>query len=66
MSEIFYSCESLKLFNCIETKEMIFHLARYLFPEGILENGLFKRGIDRKAAKFRHLKVNKLTGQTIY
>jgi len=66
VSEIFYSCESLKLFNCIETKEMIFHLARYLFPEEILGNGLFRREIDRETANFRHLKVNKLTGQTIY
>lgn len=66
ISEIFYSCESLKLFNCIETKEMIYHLARYLFPREILENGLFSKEIDRKKAKFRHLKVNKLTGQTIY
>jgi len=66
ISEIFYSCESLKLFNCIETKEMIYHLARYLFPQEILENGLFSKEIDRKKAKFRHLKVNKLTGQTIY
>lgn len=66
ISEIFYSCESLKLFNCIETKEMIYHLARYLFPQNILENGLFSKEIDRKKAKFRHLKVNKLTGQTIY
>ncbi|MBD3212742.1 MAG: hypothetical protein GF311_09040 [Candidatus Lokiarchaeota archaeon] len=66
VSEIFYSCESLKLFNCIETKEMIYHLARYLFPQTILENGIFSKEIDRKTAKFRHLKVNKLTGQTIY
>ncbi|MCK4780638.1 MAG: hypothetical protein KAT57_10640, partial [Candidatus Lokiarchaeota archaeon] len=28
VSELFYSIESLKLFNCIETKEMIIHLAK--------------------------------------
>ena len=41
VSEIFYSCESLKLFNCIESEEMIYHMAKYLFPEDILNNGIF-------------------------
>ncbi|MFX0104237.1 MAG: hypothetical protein ACFE75_01945, partial [Candidatus Hodarchaeota archaeon] len=36
ISELFYSIESLKLFNCIETKEMIIHLAKYLFPEEVV------------------------------
>ncbi|MBD3195647.1 MAG: hypothetical protein GF317_11355 [Candidatus Lokiarchaeota archaeon] len=66
VSEIFYSCESLKLLNCIETKEMIYHLAKYLFPEEIVENGLLQKEINREKARFRHLKVNRTTGETVY
>ncbi|KKM26148.1 hypothetical protein LCGC14_1587570, partial [marine sediment metagenome] len=46
--ELFYSCESLKLFNCIETKEMIIHLARYLFPEEIVKKISTSKEIVRK------------------
>ncbi|MFX1338975.1 MAG: hypothetical protein ACFFDK_10225 [Promethearchaeota archaeon] len=67
LSEIFYSCESLKLLNCIETKQMMIHLAKYLFPEEVV-NKISK--IDNistaSTAKFRHLKVNSITGETIY
>jgi len=66
VSELFYSIESLKLFNCIETKEMIKHLAQYLFPQKIYESISTKKEIIREKAKFRHLKVNKITGETIY
>lgn len=66
VSEIFYSCESLKLFNCIENKEMMYHMAKYLFPEDLLKNGLFDKKIDRETTKFRHYKVNKISGDTIY
>ncbi|MFX1501674.1 MAG: hypothetical protein ACFFDH_11980 [Promethearchaeota archaeon] len=34
--ELFYSIESFKLFNCIETKEMTIHLAKYVIPETII------------------------------
>jgi hypothetical protein len=66
ISELFYSLESLKLFNCIETKEMIIHLAKYLFPQEIYEKISNTREIIREKAKFRHLKVNRVTGETIY
>ncbi|TXT60269.1 MAG: hypothetical protein BAJALOKI2v1_120051 [Promethearchaeota archaeon] len=66
VSELFYSCESLKLFNCIETKEMIIHLARYLFPKNVVEKIQESHVIAHGNAKFRHLKVNKITGETIY
>jgi hypothetical protein len=66
ISELFYSLESLKLFNCIETKEMILHLAKYLFPEAIYEKISNTKEIIREKAKFRHLKVSKVTGETIY
>jgi len=66
ISELFYSIESLKLFNCIETKEMIIHLANYLFPQEIQERISTTKEIIREKAKFRHLKVNRVTGETIY
>lgn len=66
ISELFYSLESLKLFNCIETKEMIIHLAKYLFPPEVIEKISNSKELIRDTAKFRHLKVNKITGETIY
>ncbi|MHA1195545.1 MAG: hypothetical protein ACTSRH_05770 [Promethearchaeota archaeon] len=66
LSELFYSFESLKLFNCIETKQMIIHLARYLFPQEILEKVENNLDLIKTRARFRHLKVDKITGETIY
>ncbi|MFX1456667.1 MAG: hypothetical protein ACFFDB_14945 [Promethearchaeota archaeon] len=65
ISELFYSIESLKLFNCIETKEMIIHLAKYLFPDEVVNKILTSEEITRESARFRHLKVNRITGETI-
>jgi len=66
VSELFYSVESLKLFNCIETKQMIIHLAKFLFPEEIFNKISSSEEIISTTARFRHLKVNKITGETIY
>ncbi|MHA1932362.1 MAG: hypothetical protein ACW96X_07460 [Promethearchaeota archaeon] len=66
ISETFYSLESLKLFNCIETKEMIIHLAKYLFPQEIVDKISISKEIIRDNAEFRHLKVSRITGETIY
>ena len=66
ISELFYSLESLKLFNCIETREMIIHLAKYLFPKEVAEKITISKELIRNKAKFRHLKVNRVTGETIY
>lgn len=66
VSELFYSVESLKLFNCIETKQMIIHLAKYLFPEEIVKKISSSEDIISSKTRFRHLKVNKVTGETIY
>ncbi|MFX1322836.1 MAG: hypothetical protein ACFFAQ_14460 [Promethearchaeota archaeon] len=66
VSEIFYSFESLKLFNCIETKQMIIPLAKYLFPEQVYNKILNLKEIYQTEARFRHLKVDKITGETIY
>ncbi|KKK68346.1 hypothetical protein LCGC14_2944960, partial [marine sediment metagenome] len=66
VSELFYSCESLKLFNCIETKEMIVHLAKYLFPEEIVKIISTSKEIMSKKARWRHLHVDKVSGETLY
>ncbi len=66
ISELFYSFESLKLFNCIETKEMIIHLAKYLFPQEVVKRVTNSQEIVNTKARFRHLKINKMTGETNY
>ncbi len=66
VSEIFYSVESLKLFNCIETNQMIIHLAKFLFPQEIVKKISSSEDIISTTTRFRHLKVNKITGETIY
>ncbi len=66
ISELFYSIESLKLFNCIETKEMILHLANFLFPKEIVTKIRQREEIGRSSAKFRHYKVDRITGETVY
>ncbi|MBN1801119.1 MAG: hypothetical protein JW891_06390 [Candidatus Lokiarchaeota archaeon] len=66
VSELFYSCESLKLFNCIETKHMIHHLAKYLFPEEVVNKIISSEGMAQVSPHLRHYKVNKVTGETIY
>jgi len=45
---------------------MIIHLAKYLFPQEIYEKISTSREIIREKAKFRHLKVDRVTGETIY
>ncbi|MFX1393079.1 MAG: hypothetical protein ACFFAH_05825 [Promethearchaeota archaeon] len=66
VSELFYSIECLKLFNCIETKQMIIHLAKYLFPQNVVEEILKSEEIAQTEARFKHLRVNRITGETIY
>ena len=66
ISELFYSFESLKLFNCVETRQMIIHLAKYLFPKEIVEKISLNTEIVKTKARFRHLKVDRITGETIY
>jgi hypothetical protein len=67
VSEIFYSIECLKMLNCIETKELIIRLTNYLFPREIFEkiSSIEKVSIESKA-RFRHFKVNRITGEMIY
>ncbi|TXT59460.1 MAG: hypothetical protein BAJALOKI1v1_1420002 [Promethearchaeota archaeon] len=66
LSELFYSCESLKLLNCIEEKAMLLHLAKYLFPQEISDAIENSTDFTFDKTNFRHLGVSKRTGETIY
>jgi len=66
ISELLYSFENLKLFNCIETQEMILKMAKYLFPPEVVEKLSSSSELNRIQARFRHLKVNRITGETHY
>jgi hypothetical protein len=68
VSELFYSIEVLKLLNCIEKKEMILSLANYMFPKEVVDKISSGEEIntDQTTARFRHFKVNKITGETMY
>ena len=64
LTELFYSVESLRLFNCIKLKENIIHLVKYLFPEEI-ENKILNKTIKLKV-RSKYLIVNRTTGETNY
>jgi hypothetical protein len=66
ISELFYSFEILKLFNCIETPQLILRMADYLFPPEVVEKISASPELNKTQARFRHLKVNKITGETMY
>jgi len=66
ISELFYSFEILKLFNCIETPQLIIKMANYLFPPEVVEKISASPELNKTQARFRHLKVNKITGETMY
>jgi len=66
ISELLYSFENLKLFNCIETQEMILKMAKYLFPPEVGEKISSSSEINRFQARFRHLKINRITGEAQY
>ncbi|MFX0048024.1 MAG: hypothetical protein ACFE8G_07630, partial [Candidatus Hermodarchaeota archaeon] len=66
ISELFYSFEILKLFNCIETPQLILKMANYLFPPEVAAKISLNPELNKSQARFRHLKVNKITGETMY
>jgi hypothetical protein len=66
MSELFYSCESLKLLNCIEERPFLLRLANYLFPRQIVEEIKSYQRLSLDKENFRHLGVNPTTGETIH
>ena len=65
ISELIYSYEILKLFNCIETPQMILKMADYLFPPEVAEKISTSPELNKTRARFRHLKVNKVTGEIV-
>ncbi len=65
-SEIFYSCESLNLLNCIECKETLLHLTKYLFPEEIHKQFMDVKDFSSPKTRFRHFYIDKITGNTLY
>ncbi|TFF97777.1 MAG: hypothetical protein EU547_03335 [Promethearchaeota archaeon] len=66
MSELFYSCESLKLLNCIEERPFLLRLANYLFPQSIVDELKSKDKLTLDRENFRHLGVSRTTGETLY
>jgi len=66
VSELIYSFENLKLFNCIETREMILKMAEYLFPPEVVQKLSSSSELNRVQARFRHLKINRITGDAYY
>lgn len=66
MSELFYSCESLKLLNCIEERPFLMRLANYLFPKKIVHELEYKEDLPIDKENFRHLGVSRTTGETLY
>jgi len=65
ISEIFYSCESLKLLNCIETKETLTQLSQFLFPDYITNEVAKIRALPKNNIKYRYFKIEKVTGHSI-
>lgn len=64
ISEIFYSCESLKLLNCIETKETLSQLSKYLFPDYITDKIDKLDSLPKNNIKYRYFKIDRITGHT--
>ncbi len=66
ISELFYSIEILKLLNCIETPQLIIKMANHLFPPEVATKISASPELNKPQARFRHLKVNRITGETMY
>jgi len=66
LSELVYSLESLRLFNCINSDEMILSLAKYLFPEKVVQKLRSIKGTSTPNRRSKHMMVNRTTGETVY
>ncbi len=66
LSELFYSIESLRLFNCIKLKENTLHFAHYLFPKEVEIKILNYIETNSSRMRSRYLIVNRITGETDY
>ncbi|TXT61584.1 MAG: hypothetical protein BAJALOKI2v1_20037 [Promethearchaeota archaeon] len=65
-SETFYSCETLKLMSCIESREFLIQIIDFMLPSVVKEEIKKAESIKCEDKKFRSLKVDKNTGRTIY
>lgn len=66
ISELFYSCETLKLMNCIKDECTMEQLAKYLFPNKVADKVLIKHQINSNELKIRNLRVDKITGELVH
>ena len=66
LSELVYSLESLRLFNCINSDEMVIALAQHLFPEKVVNKLKSIKGTSSPSKRSKHMMVNKITGETVY
>ena len=66
LSELVYSLESLRLFNCINSDEMILSLAKFLFPEEVVNKLKSIKGTSIPSRRSKHMMVNRSTGETVY
>ncbi len=65
LSELIYSFESLKLLNCIKSKESILHIIKYLFPERIYNEIENLENYSELDCCFPQPIINKKTGEVI-
>ena len=66
LTELVYSFESLKLFNCINSDEMILTLAKHLFPEEVVNKLKNIKGTSSPGRRSKHMMVDRITGETVY
>lgn len=69
ITEILYSCETLKLLNCVEEKQFVALIVKYLFPDEVINHIENKKNIDAylkgEKNKFRHVKICNITGEAL-
>ncbi|MBD3341823.1 MAG: hypothetical protein GF353_22150 [Candidatus Lokiarchaeota archaeon] len=66
VSELFYSCETLKLFNSANADSMLISLVNFLFPQPIVDKIARNKSRLHKRSKFEHIQLCKTTEEIIY
>lgn len=66
LTELLYSLECLKLINCMDSIHITRILAKYFFPQEIVEKFLNSKKIESLALINRHFKINKITGEIYF
>ena len=65
ISELVYSFESLKLLNCISTKDSYSHLINYILPNQVASQLTQNFKQYSEISNCKELKINKITGDLI-